>query len=101
MIKLPKDIQNMEKRIAEAQKGLKSSHKKKRSQFRLFLETAFRVATEFVSPVIIALCIGYFADIFFNTKPILMLIMVIFGCVSGVLNVYRTAQELDKQMNKE
>jgi F0F1-type ATP synthase assembly protein I len=53
---------------------------------------------EFVSPVIIALALGYLADNFFGTKPIIMLIMTMFGCAAGVLNVYKAAAETDKDL---
>ena len=99
--KLPQDIQEMEKRIARAKLQGQHSGSSKPSQLKMFLENAFRMAAEFVAPVIVGLCIGYFADNFFNTKPILMLIMIIFGCASGVLNVYRVAQEMDKKINEE
>ena len=99
MTKFPKDIEEMDLRIKAMKK--KKEVKKSNSSLQVFVKYAFRMATEFVAPIIVALCIGYLADKFFNTKPIIMLAAAIFGCAAGVLNMYRTAQEIDKDMGKE
>ena len=98
---LPEDIRNMDKRIRELRKKSKKATKKTPSRLRTFCEYAFRMAADFASPVIVGLCIGYVADKFFNTKPIIMLVMVIFGVAAGTLNLYRAAQQIDKEINKE
>lgn len=96
MKELPQDIEEMDARI----KNLKSKKRKqaKHKDPRLMWQIAFRVAAEFVSPIIIGLCIGYGIDEFFATKPMFMLIMVIFGCAAGMLNVYRIAKSMDKDI---
>lgn len=98
---LPEDIRNMDKRIRELRKKSKKATKKAPSRLRTFCEYAFRMAADFASPVIVGLCIGYVADKFFNTKPIIMLVMVIFGVAAGTLNLYRAAQQIDKEISKE
>ena len=96
MSELPQDIKDIDKRIRD----LKNAKKKKKgkSQVSILMQQTFRFAAEFVSPVIIALALGYLADDFFNTKPIIMLISAVFGCASGVLNVYKAALETDKDI---
>lgn len=95
MNNLPQDIKDIDKRI----KDFKSNtEKKSKSQVNNILQQAFRFAAEFVSPVIIALALGYMADGFFDTKPIIMLIMAVFGCAAGVLNTYKAMLEIDKDM---
>lgn len=96
MNELPQDIKNIDKRI-EKFKDAEISGKPK-SQSNILWQQAFRFAAEFVSPVIIAFAIGYPADKFFGTKPIIMLIMALLGCAAGVLNVYRAAKETDKDI---
>ena len=96
MKNFPQDIEDIDARI-ENLKAQKPGAKK-RSELRLFWQNAFRVAAEFVSPVIIGICIGYVLDKFFMTKPMIMLIMVIFGCFAGMLNVYRVAKSMDKDI---
>jgi len=96
MSELPQDIKDIDKRIRDF-KNTKEK-KKEKSQANTLLQQAFRFAAEFVSPVIIALVIGYWADDFFNTKPIIMLVNAIFGCAAGVLNVYKAALETDQDI---
>ena len=96
MSELPQDIKDIDKRIKDF-KNTKEKRKEK-SQVNGMLQQAFRFAAEFVSPVIIALALGYLADGFFNTKPIIMLVMAVFGCAAGVLNVYKAALEIDKDI---
>ena len=46
------------------------------------------------------ICIGYALDKFFGTKVVFLLVFSIFGCMAGMLNVYRSAQEIDKNIQK-
>lgn len=100
MSNLPQDIKELDMRIKKFRKQ-KSVKNVKKSSARIAIEGMFRLATEFVAPVLIALCIGYLADKFFATKPIIMLVMAMFGCAAGVLNIYQAAQQMDKDINKE
>lgn len=101
MEELPDDIKKLDERIKNFQQHTQNKEHAKKSQMRVALEGMFRLATEFVSPVLIALCIGYLADNVFNTKPIFMLVFAMFGCAAGVLNLYKAAQQMDEDINKE
>ncbi|MBR1600672.1 MAG: AtpZ/AtpI family protein [Alphaproteobacteria bacterium] len=95
MNELPQDIKDIDERI----RNLKNAKKEeKKSQTSILMQQAFRFAAEFISPVIIALALGYSADKVFETRPIIMLILAGFGCVAGVLNVYKAALETDKDI---
>lgn len=98
MSELPQDIKDIEARIREIKEDNKKAENKPKSQAGVFWQQAFRFATEFVSPVIIALVLGYWADDFFSTKPIIMLVMLVFGGAAGILNTYRAAKEIDKDL---
>lgn len=99
MAGLPKDITDMDKRITKMRN--RKSTAQKRSQTRIFLENAFRIASEFVAPIVIGLCIGFVLDKLFGTRPILMLVMTMFGGAAGMLNVYKAAQQIDKELDRE
>lgn len=101
MKNMPSDIQEMDKRIRKLKTKSTSEHIKHRSRLRVFCEYAFRMAAEFAAPVVVGLCIGYVADGFFGTKPIVMLIMAVFGVAAGTLNMYWAAQQIDRDMNRE
>lgn len=96
MSELPKDIKDIDARIRKIK--AKKETKAPKSQTNIMLQNAFRFAAEFVSPVIIALALGYLADNFFGTKPVIMLVMAVFGCAAGVLNTYKAMLEIDKDM---
>jgi F0F1-type ATP synthase assembly protein I len=74
MEELPDDIKKLDERIKNFQQHTKNIEHAPKSQMRVALEGMFRLATEFVSPVLIALCIGYLADDVFSTKPSCVLI---------------------------
>lgn len=101
MNKLPDDIKQLDDRIKKFQKRTKAVSSAPKSQMRVAMEAMFRLATEFAAPVLIALCIGYLTDKLWNTKPVFMIILALFGCAAGVLNLYKAAQQVDKDLNKE
>lgn len=92
------DTEKMAQRIA-AFKHKQKQAKLKRSDIAKFWENAVRVAVEFVSPVFIGICIGYLLDKWFDTRIIFMLILAIFGLAAGMLNVYRTAKQIEKDID--
>ena len=101
MEELPDDIKTIQNRIETFRQKEHSFPLKPKSQLRIAMEAMFRMATEFVAPVLVALCIGYALDLFFDSKPICMLVLAVFGCAAGVLNIYKAAMQIDKDINKE
>lgn len=98
---LPKDIKDMDSRIRQMKKKSAEPKAHSHSKLRSFCAYAFRMATEFAAPVIVGLCIGYVLDRFLGTKPFIMLVLAVFGVAAGTLNMYRAAEQIDKDMNKE
>ncbi|MBQ8481834.1 MAG: AtpZ/AtpI family protein [Alphaproteobacteria bacterium] len=96
MSELPQDIKDIDRRIRNLKET--KEEKKVKSSVNTLLQQAFRFAAEFISPVTIALVLGYWADDIFKTKPIIMLVSTVFGCAAGVLNVYKAALETDKDI---
>lgn len=99
MKKLPKDISELDARIQAAKSQKKSAVSHKYSKRALLVQNALQVSIEFVSPVFIGVCMGYMLDKWFDTRALFMLIMTIFGCVAGILNLYRTAQSIEKNLD--
>ena len=56
---------------------------------------AVRLGTEFIAAIIVGTGIGYFADMIFGTSPWIMLVMVLVGFAAGVLNVVRSAADMN------
>ena len=58
--------------------------------------TAFKLRTELVSAVAVGTIIGFILDKTFGTKPWLILIFFFVGVVAGIINVFRSAKNMQK-----
>ena len=58
--------------------------------------TAFKLSTELVSAVAVGTIIGFILDTTFGTKPWLILIFFFVGVVAGIVNVFRSAKNMQK-----
>ncbi|MGV3279172.1 AtpZ/AtpI family protein [Rickettsiales bacterium LUAb2] len=50
---------------------------------------AGNIGLEFSSGIIVGVAIGWILDKIFNTAPIFIIILLFFGFVAGIINVYR------------
>ena len=62
-----------------------------------FMGSAFKLGTELVSAVAIGTIIGFILDNWFDTKPWLIIIFFFLGAAAGMLNVIRTANQMQKK----
>ena len=60
------------------------------------LGTAFKMSTELVAHVVVGTIIGFILDKTFGTKPWLILIFFFVGVISGILNVIKSAKNMQK-----
>ncbi len=58
--------------------------------------TAFKLSTELVSAVAVGTIIGFILDKTFGTKPWLILIFFFVGVVAGIMNVIKSAKNMQK-----
>ena len=58
--------------------------------------TAFKLSTELVSAVVVGTIIGFILDTTFDTKPWLILIFFFVGVAPGIINVIRSAKNMQK-----
>ena len=58
---------------------------------------ALRLATELVAGVVVGGFIGWALDGLFGTKPFLMLVFLLLGAAAGILNVIRTAKQMQAE----
>ena len=68
-------------------------HEKKGS----FMGSAFKLGTELVAAVAVGTIIGFILDSWFDTKPWLIIMFFFLGAAAGILNVIRTANQLQKE----
>ena len=62
-----------------------------------FMGSAFKLGTELVSAVAVGTIIGVILDNWFDTKPWLIIIFFFLGAAAGMLNVFRTANRMQKE----
>ncbi len=59
--------------------------------------SAFKLSTELVSAVAIGTIIGFILDKTFGTKPWLILIFFFIGVIAGIMNVIKSAKNMQKK----
>ena len=62
-----------------------------------FMGSAFKLGTELVAAVAVGTIIGFILDTWFDTKPWLIIIFFFLGAAAGMLNVIRTANQMQKE----
>ena len=75
---------------------LKNEEKENKSK-GLFMGSAFRLGTELVAAAVVGTIIGFILDSWFGTKPWLIIIFFFLGTAAGILNVFRTANRMQKE----
>ena len=58
---------------------------------------AFKLGTELVASVGVGTIIGFILDSWFDTKPWLIIIFFFLGAAAGMINVIRTANQMQKE----
>ena len=61
-----------------------------------YLGSAFKLGTELVAAVAVGTIIGFILDNWFGTKPWLILIFFFAGVIAGILNVFRSAKNIQR-----
>ena len=91
---IPDDFKNRLKIAKSKIKKQVLSDSEKRGSF---MGNAFKLGTELVAAVAVGTIIGFILDSWFDTKPWLMIIFFFLGAASGMLNVIRTANRMQKE----
>lgn len=60
------------------------------------LSRGLRLGSEFIAAILVGAGIGYLLDLWLKTGPWLMLVMLLVGFAAGVLNVVRSAAEMNR-----
>ena len=91
---IPEDFKTRLK-IAKSKikKQVQSDSEKKGS----FMGSAFKLGTELVAAVVVGTIIGFILDSWFDTKPWFIIIFFFLGTAAGMLNVIRTANQMQKK----
>ena len=91
---IPEDFKTRLKIAKSKMKKKIQSDSEKRGSF---MGNAFKLGTELVAAVAVGTIIGFILDSWFDTKPWLIIIFFFLGAASGMLNVIRTANRMQKE----
>ena len=76
---------------------IKKKYKKNKIQKKNnSIGSAFKISTELVAAVFVAIFIGWYIDKWLGTKPIFLIILLLVGIVAGIFNVVRSAKMINK-----
>ena len=89
---------NFKTRLKIAKEKLKKhSNNLNDSENSSFMGSAFKLGTELVSAVAVGTIIGFILDSWFDTKPWLIIIFFFLGSIAGILNVIKTAKQMQEK----
>ena len=91
---MPDDRFKTRLKIAKERAKLKNSNKK--TDRKSNIGVAFKLSTELVSAVVVGTIIGFILDNWFGTKPWLILIFFFVGVAAGIMNVVKSAKNMQK-----
>ena len=84
-------------RLKIAKKNAKTKYSSpKKSEPKSGIGLAFKMSTELVSAVVVGTIIGFILDKSFGTKPWLILIFFFVGVIAGIMNVIKSAKNMQK-----
>ena len=92
---MPKD--QFKTRLEIAKEKILKRTKSNNSSASSKLGIAFKMSTEMVAAVVVGTIIGFILDNWFGTKPWLILIFFFVGVAAGILNVIRSAKNMQSK----
>ena len=91
---MPKD--QFKTRLQIAKEKLSKKNLRDNSENTTSIGAAFKLSTELVSAVAVGAIIGFILDKTFGTKPWLIIIFFFVGVIAGIINVVRSAKNMQK-----
>ena len=90
---MPDDLKT---RLKIAKSKYKNKNQSNNDDEKSSFGKAFQLSTELVSAVLVATIIGFILDNWFDTKPWLIIIFFFIGVAAGIMNVIRSAKNMQK-----
>ena len=91
------DLDDLKTRLKIAKSKLQKDKTQNADKKGIFLGNAFKLGTELVAAVIVGTIIGFILDNWFGTKPLLILIFFFMGVAAGIVNVVRSARNMQRK----
>ena len=90
------DKKDFKTRLRIAKKEISKVSSDEDNKRGVFMGSAFRLGTELVAAVAVGTIIGFILDKTFGTKPWLILIFFFVGVITGIVNVFKSAKNMQK-----
>ena len=88
--------QSLKTRLEIAKKKIQNKTNSTKSEKNSNFGEAFKLSTELVAAVVVGTIIGFILDKTFGTKPWLILIFFFVGVIAGIMNVIKSAKNMQK-----
>ena len=95
-----KNLKEISARLKIAKKNIKEIKQKETGSNAASLGKALKISTELVAAVVVGSTIGFLLDNWFDTKPLLIICFFFMGVAAGILNVFRSAKKMHKNLLK-
>ena len=95
-----KNLKEISTRLEIAKKKLKKNQIKNKGSNVTSLGKAFKISTELVAAVVVGTTLGLILDNWFDTKPWLTIAFFFMGGITGILNVIKSAKNMQKNFEK-
>ena len=92
-----KNLKEISTRLEIAKKKMKKKQIKNDGSNVTSIGAGLKISTELVVSVVVGTTIGFILDSWFGTKPWLIIIFFFLGAAAGMLNVFRTANRMQKE----
>ena len=93
-----KSFKEISTRLKIAKKNIKQIDEKSRGSNAASLGKALKISTELVAAVFVGSTIGFLLDNWFDTKPLLIICFFFMGVAAGILNVFKSAKKMNKEL---
>ena len=95
-----KNLKELSTRLEIAKKNIKKDALIDKSRNAASLGKALKISTELVAAVLVGATIGFILDNWFGTKPLLTIFLFFIGVAAGILNVFKSAKRMNKNLKK-
>ena len=95
-----KDLNEISTRLEIAKKKIKKKQIKNNGSNTASLGKALKISTELIAAVAVGTTVGFILDNWLDTRPWLTISFFIMGVVAGILNVIKSAINMQKKYKK-
>ncbi len=95
-----KNLKELSTRLEIAKKNINKDALINKGRNAASLGKALKISTELVAAVVVGSTIGFLLDNWFDTKPLLTICLFFLGVAAGILNVFKSAKKMNKNLKK-